>query len=151
MELKVTYKFVDSEIREISAEALSQNSGMQYEAAAELCDFINVLDKDEDRRERREKRHRASAEEWKKALKDGTLFVDPVSAEEMAARNETSKEILKTIKRELTPIQWRRIMLHLIDKLTIEQIASAERVRHQSVSESLAEAIKKIKKNKNFF
>lgn len=55
--------------------------------------------------------------------------------------------LLKRVKDLLTPKQYRRMWMLLVDGLTVEQIAQRDGVTHQSISECLALAWEKIINN----
>lgn len=76
--------------------------------------------------------------------------VPPPDAELLDEQNEQERTRLHRQLREamdacLTPTQRRRLWLYSVERMTIEQIAAAENVRHQNVSKSITAAKKKIR------
>ena len=53
-------------------------------------------------------------------------------------------ELLQKLKGTLTEVQYRRLMMHLVDKKTTREIAALEGVAQQVVSKSIIAARKKI-------
>lgn len=64
-------------------------------------------------------------------------FLAPLLSAEQKEQRTALLQLVKTI---LTETQYRRLKLHLVDGLSIEQIAQREGVTHQSISECLAVA-----------
>ena len=69
------------------------------------------------------------------------------NAEEILIDNK-EKEKLKRAKEKLTDTQIRRIELHIIDEISIRDLAKLEKVRKNQIEKSIKLGIKKLK---NFF
>lgn len=61
-----------------------------------------------------------------------------------ADREEQRAVLLQQVRHVLTETQYRRLWMYLVDGLSVEQIAQRENVRHQSISECLSLALKRI-------
>ena len=60
--------------------------------------------------------------------------------------NNLEEERIKKAKEQLTDKQMRRLELHIIDKITIRDLAKLEKVRKNQIEKSIQLAIKKLKK-----
>lgn len=67
------------------------------------------------------------------------------SVEEIVIEN-IEKEKLEKAKQKLTDVQIRRIELHIIDEITIRDLAKSEKVRRKQIEKSIKLGLKKIKK-----
>ena len=56
------------------------------------------------------------------------------------------KEKMQQALKELTEVQQRRIELHIVNNITIRDIAQLEKVRKKQIEKSLQIGLKKIKK-----
>ena len=63
---------------------------------------------------------------------------------EKQAQNQYAAETVIRIKGQLTEKQFRRLWLHYVEGLDVEEIARQEGKGHSSISESISEAKKKI-------
>lgn len=76
---------------------------------------------------------------------------DEFFSELLKADAQVKEEILKekkitALKNCVTPIQYRRLWLHFVERKSITEIAEAEGISKASISRSLAGALKKISK-----
>ena len=74
------------------------------------------------------------------------IFISEIDANEEAELHEQQLEVAHCILNKLTKVQRRRYLMHVVDGLTVRQIAVAEGVAHPSVVECLQAVDKKIKK-----
>lgn len=61
-------------------------------------------------------------------------------------REEKLNQWMESVKKKLTPVQYRRLWMYEIDRMTIEEIAEMEGIAHQNVSKSIRAAHKKMLK-----
>jgi len=66
------------------------------------------------------------------------------SVEEIVIEN-IQKEKLEQAKQKLTDVQIRRIELHIIDEITIRDLAKSEKVRKKQIEKSIKLGLKKLK------
>ena len=66
------------------------------------------------------------------------------SVEEIVIEN-VQREKLKQAKQKLTDVQIRRIELHIIDEITIRDLAKSEKVRKKQIKKSIKLGLKKLK------
>lgn len=66
------------------------------------------------------------------------------SVEDIVIEN-VQKEKLKQAKQKLTDVQIRRIELHIIDEITIRDLAKSEKVRKKQIEKSIKLGLKKLK------
>ena len=67
------------------------------------------------------------------------------SAEEQVIKNMEKQKVNEALK-ELTDIQLRRIELHIVNEITIRDLAKLEKVQKKQIQKSLQLSLKKIKK-----
>ena len=67
------------------------------------------------------------------------------SAEEQVIKNMEKQKMNEALK-ELTDIQLRRIELHIVNEITIRDLAKLEKVQKKQIQKSLQLSLKKIKK-----
>ena len=67
------------------------------------------------------------------------------TAEDVAMRN-IQKEKMKIALKKLTDTQYRRIELHIIDEVSVRDIAKLENVQKSQIEKSLKLGLKKLKK-----
>lgn len=73
------------------------------------------------------------------------LFNPIETVEEIVIKN-IQKEKIKQSLEELTDVQYRRINLHIINEITIRDVAKIEKVQKRQIEKSLRLGYKKIKK-----
>ena len=74
-------------------------------------------------------------------------FKQTESAEDEAIKNIEKQKINEALK-NLTDVQFRRIDLHIVNEITIRDLAKLEKVQNSQIQKSLQLGLKKIK---NFF
>lgn len=74
------------------------------------------------------------------------LFQRLTDTEAEAERARRCAELMAQIRSRLTEKQFRRLWMLHVDGMTMEAIAAYECITHQSVSESIASAMQKLKK-----
>ncbi len=101
----------------------------------------------EEKQDHREANHTILSD----SLSETALAVPSVESciEQKLNRTEqflNSKRMVRQIKNHLTDNQFRRLWMYHVDRMTVEEIAKREGIRHQNVSKSISQAIRKIKK-----
>lgn len=72
-------------------------------------------------------------------------FYPSKSTEEIAIKNIENERVNEAMK-ELTEVQNRRIELHIINKITIREVARLENVQKRQIEKSLHLGLKKLRK-----
>lgn len=75
-------------------------------------------------------------------------FINKDKSLEDIVIDNIENEKLKKAKETLTDVQIRRIELHIVDEVTIRDLAKIEKVRTKQIEKSIKQGLKKIK---NFF
>ena len=101
----------------------------------------------EEKQDHREANHTILSD----SLSETALAVPSVESciEQKLDRTEqlfSSRQMVQQIQDILTVNQFRRLWMYHVEGMTIEEIAKQEGIRHQNVSKSIGQAVRKIKK-----
>ena len=72
--------------------------------------------------------------------------IEPVESVEETVIKNIEKEKVNEALKDLTSTQFRRIDLHIVNEITIRDVAKLEKVQKSQIQKSLELGLKKIKK-----
>jgi len=143
--ISVKYTFATGETSEIGLEFLMKQENMTPEKATALLEFLQSDNKAEQLNDRKETRRHISLYTFDDNMNAPNPMQAPLSVEEQLIEKETLDKLLSAIDSELTPKQRERIIHSLFDGMNEPEIAAAEGVKQQAVSQSLIASMKKLK------